>query len=128
MRRNSAFHGANSFRSYDWCIGARMATGLPVRRAAVKKSRSAVSGKSLRQLLDWLAMTDIQIWPEVKINSAVALVHALRTAGKPVRDVYQANDGGYRVSFDGWEVDAAVVDEAVAKGWLVLTYPKKSRE
>jgi hypothetical protein len=71
---------------------------------------------------------DIQIYPALKITSAVVLVHALRTAGKPVRDVYRANDGGYRVSFDGWEVDATAVDEAVAKGWLVLTYPKKSGE
>ena len=71
---------------------------------------------------------DIQISPDLKITSALALVHALRTADKPVRDVYRANDGGYRISFDGWEVDAAAVDEAVAKGWLVLTYPGKSRE
>jgi hypothetical protein len=71
---------------------------------------------------------DIQIHPVTKINSAVALVHALRTAGKPVRDVYPSEGGGYRISFDGWEVDTAAVDEAIAKGWLVLTYPKKSRE
>ena len=36
--------------------------------------------------------------------------------------------GGYWISFDGWEVDEAAVSEAVSKGWLVLTYPKKSRE
>jgi|SRR6266404_833574 hypothetical protein len=71
---------------------------------------------------------DIQISPDMKITSALALVHALRTAGKPVRDVYRASDGGCRISFDGWKVDAAAVDEAVAKGWLVLTYPKKSGE
>jgi hypothetical protein len=29
-------------------------------------------------------------------------------------------------SFDGWEVDAAVVDEAAARGLIVLTYPGKS--
>jgi hypothetical protein len=30
---------------------------------------------------------DIEIYPAKKILSAVALVHALRTAGKPVRGV-----------------------------------------
>jgi hypothetical protein len=40
-----------------------------------------------------LVTGDIQIFPEMKINSAVALAHALRTAGKPVRDVYKATDG-----------------------------------
>jgi hypothetical protein len=71
---------------------------------------------------------DMQIAPRLKITSALALVHALRTAGKPVRDVYRGQGDGYWISFDGWEVDAAAVDEAVAKGWLVLTYPKKSRD
>jgi hypothetical protein len=33
-----------------------------------------------------------------------------------------------RISFDGWEVDAAAVQEAAAKGWLVLTYPGKSED
>ena len=71
---------------------------------------------------------DIEIYPATKITSALALVHALRTAGKPVRDVYRGQGGGYWISFDGWEVDEAAVNEAVSKGWLVLTYPKKSRE
>jgi hypothetical protein len=71
---------------------------------------------------------DIQISPDLKITSALALVHALRTSGKPVRDVYRGESGAYWISFDGWEVDAAAVDEAVARGWLVLTYPRKSRE
>jgi hypothetical protein len=55
------------------------------------------------------------------------LVHVLRTTDKPVRDVYRTNDGGYRISFDGWEVDAAAVNEAVAKGWLVPSYGDKFR-
>jgi hypothetical protein len=63
-----------------------------------------------------------------EIKTAVALVDALRRARGPVRDVYRANDGDCRISFDGWEVDAAAVDEAVSRGWLVLTYPKKSRD
>src|ERR1700682_2834448 len=71
---------------------------------------------------------DIQIFPDMKINTAVALVHALRTAGKPVRDVYRGQGGDYWISFDGREVDASAVREAVSKGWLVLTYPKKSRD
>jgi hypothetical protein len=71
---------------------------------------------------------DIEIYPGLKINTAVALVHALRTAGKPVRDVYRGQGGCYCISFDGWEVDAAAVQEAVAKGWLVLTYPDKSND
>ena len=71
---------------------------------------------------------DLEIYPATKITSALALVHALRTAGKPVRDVYRGQGGGYWISFDGWEVDEAAVREAVSKGWLVLTYPKKSRE
>jgi hypothetical protein len=73
------------------------------------------------------AMTgEIEISPALKINSARPLVHVLRTAGKPVPDVYPG--GGYWISFDDWEVDAATVDEAVSNGWLVLTYPKKSPE
>jgi hypothetical protein len=76
-----------------------------------------------------VAMTgDIEISPAMKINSPTALVHALRTAGKPVRDVYRGQGGGYWISFDGWEVDPAALDEAVAEGWLVLSYPKKSWE
>jgi hypothetical protein len=38
-----------------------------------------------------------------------------KTAGKPVRDVYRGQGGGYWISFGGWEVDAAAVREAVAK-------------
>jgi hypothetical protein len=63
-----------------------------------------------------------------EIKTAVALVDALRTARGPVRDVYRANDGDCRISFDGREVAAGVIDEAVSRGWLVLTYPKKSRD
>jgi hypothetical protein len=41
------------------------------------------------------AMTgDIEIYPDKKILSALALVHALRTAGKPVRDVHRGQGGG----------------------------------
>jgi hypothetical protein len=69
---------------------------------------------------------DNQIYPGLKINTAVALVHGLRTAGKPVRDVYRGQGGGYWISLDGWEVDAAAVEEAAARGLIVLTYPGKS--
>jgi hypothetical protein len=44
---------------------------------------------------------DIETALRLKITSAVALVHARRAAGKPVRNVFRASDGGYRISFDG---------------------------
>jgi hypothetical protein len=34
--------------------------------------------------------------------SPTGLVRVLRTAGKPVRDVYRRQGGGYWISFDGW--------------------------
>ena len=56
-------------------------------KITTQKTDKMDSGKSLRRLLGLVAMTgDIQIAPTLKITSALALVHALCTAGKPVRD------------------------------------------